>query len=275
MNDQLRQQHFKTNASVDTDDFLNKLNHRIDSESSSKRKVGIGFSTLTVAIFLYMFIPMETIYSNENFYTEIDYLEDSNDLDQLDLINIFASHDIELVSNNEEFKKKNILIFLALTVGLDAQDSWKKEVIAKKLEQGKEQREAWVVGTLTEHLDLNTEQAQKFFPLQNEFHNKADGAKKAHQEKLRELRLAAKDDRSKFDVDAAIDSKMRMKDALVKLESKFLQDTKDILTEEQRAKLLFFEERMKANIAKEMKGSKDFDRNKRGAKRFFDSDRKR
>ena len=170
---------------------------------------------------------------------------------------------------------KNILIFLALTVGLDAQDSWKKEVIAKKMEQGKEQREAWVVGTLTEHLDLDTEQAQKFFPLQNEFHNKADGAKKAHQEKLRELRLAAKDDRSKFDVDAAIDSKMRMKDALVKLESKFLQDTKDILTEEQRAKLLFFEERMKANIAKEMKGSKDFDRNKRGAKRFFDSDRKR
>lgn len=170
---------------------------------------------------------------------------------------------------------KNILIFLALTVGLDAQDSWKKEVIVKKMEQGKEQREAWVVGTLTEHLDLNTEQAQKFFPLQNEFHNKADGAKKAHQEKLRELRLAAKDDRSKFDVDAAIDSKMRMKDALVKLESKFLQDTKDILTEEQRAKLLFFEERMKANIAKEMKGSKDFDRNKRGAKRFFDSDRKR
>ena len=54
-----------------------------------------------------------------------------------------------------------------------------------------------------------------------------------------------------------------------------MQDTKDILTEEQRAKLLFFEERMKANIAKEMKGSKDFDRNKRGAKRFFDSDRKR
>ena len=103
MNDQLRQQHFKTNASLDTDDFLNKLNHRIDSESWSKRKVGIGFSTLTVAIFLYMFIPMETISSNENFYTEIDYLEDSNDLDQLDLINIFASHDIELVSNNEEF----------------------------------------------------------------------------------------------------------------------------------------------------------------------------
>jgi len=134
---------------------------------------------------------------------------------------------------------KNILILLALTVGLYAQDGTVREAMTKKMEQGKEQREAWVIGALTEHLDLNTDQAQKFFPLQNEFHNKADGAKKVHQEKLRELRLAAKDNRSKFDVDAAIDSKMRMKGTIVRLESKFLKDTEGILSEEQRVKLLF------------------------------------
>ena len=170
---------------------------------------------------------------------------------------------------------KNILILLALTVGLYAQDGTVREAMTKKMEQGKEQREAWVIGTLTEHLDLNTDQAQKFFPLQNEFHNKADGAKKVHQEKLRELRLAAKDDRSKFDVDAAIDSKMQMKGTLVRLESKFLKDTEGILSEEQRVKLLFFEERMKANIAKEMKNTKDFDRGNRESKRFFDKNRRK
>ena len=170
---------------------------------------------------------------------------------------------------------KNILILLALTIGLYAQDGTVREAMTKKMEQGKEQREAWVIGALTEHLDLNTDQAQKFFPLQNEFHNKADGAKKVHQEKLRELRLAAKDDRSKFDVDAAIDSKMRMKGTLVRLESKFLKDTEGILSEEQRVKLLFFEERMKANIAKEMKGTKDFDRGNRESKRFFDRNRRK
>jgi Spy/CpxP family protein refolding chaperone len=170
---------------------------------------------------------------------------------------------------------KNILILLALTVGLYAQDGAVREAMTKKMEQGKEQREAWVIGALTEHLDLNTDQAQKFFPLQNEFHNKADGAKKVHQEKLRELRLAAKDDRSKFDVDAAIDSKMRMKGTLVRLESKFLKETEGILSKEQRAKLLFFEERMKANIAKEMKGTKDFDRGNRESKRFFDRNRRK
>ena len=170
---------------------------------------------------------------------------------------------------------KNILILLALTGGLYAQDGAVREAMNKKMEQEKEQREAWVVGALTEHLDLNTDQAQKFFPLQNEFHNKAGAAKKVHQEKLRELRLAAKDDRSKFDVDAAIDSKMRMKGTLIRLESKFLKDTEGILTEQQRAKLLFFEERMKSNIAKEMKGAKDFDRGKRESKRFFDRNRRK
>ncbi|MGY8808569.1 MAG: hypothetical protein ACKVLG_01275, partial [Fidelibacterota bacterium] len=79
-----------------------------------------------------------------------------------------------------------------------------------------------------------------------------DEAKKAHQEKLRELRLAAKDDRSKFDVDAAIDSKIRMKGTLVRLESKFLKDTEGVLTGQQRLKLLFFEERMKDNLSKKM-----------------------
>ena len=103
MNDKLRQQHFKTNTSIDTDDFLNKLYHRIDSESSNKRKAGIGFTTSTLAILLYVFVPMETFSYNKNFYTEIDYLEDSNDIDQLDLINIFTDNNIEFVSNSEEF----------------------------------------------------------------------------------------------------------------------------------------------------------------------------
>jgi len=170
---------------------------------------------------------------------------------------------------------KNILILLVLTGGLYAQDGAERKAMNKKMEQEKEQREAWVVGALTEHLDLNTGQAQKFFPLQNEFHNEAGAAKKVYQEKLRELRLAAKDDRSKFDVDAAIDSKIRMKGTLVRLESKFLKDTEGILSEQQRVKLLFFEERMKANIAKEMKGTKDFDRGKRESKRFFDRNRRK
>ena len=168
---------------------------------------------------------------------------------------------------------KNILILLALTGGLYAQDGAVREAMTKKMEQGKEQREAWVVGALTEHLDLNTDQAQKFFPLQNEFHEKAEEAKEAHNKRLRELRSAAKDDRSKFDVDAAIDSKIRMQGTIVRLESKFLKDTKGILSEEQRMKLLFFEERMRNNLSKKIEDRKDKSPNNRKGKRNFDSSR--
>ena len=103
MSHHFRQKHFKTNVSLDTDEFLDKINHRIDSESSNKRKTGIGLSTLAVAILFYIFIPIGVIASEENLYAEMDYLEDSNDLDELDLINIFADNNIEFVSNNEEF----------------------------------------------------------------------------------------------------------------------------------------------------------------------------
>jgi len=165
---------------------------------------------------------------------------------------------------------------MLLFTALFAQDRDKRAEMSKKeWQQNKDRKEVMLVAKQTQDLDLKPQQAEKFFPLQNEFHNKADGAKKVHQEKLRELRLAAKDDRSKFDVDAAIDSKMRMKGTLVRLESKFLKDTEGILLEEQRVKLLFFEERMKANIAKEMKGTKDFDRGNRESKRFFDRNRRK
>ena len=171
---------------------------------------------------------------------------------------------------------KKILILLAFTAGLYAQDRGDKEAIMKqRMEASKEQREAWIIGTMTKHLDLTSEQATKFFPLQNEFHKKSEEAKKAHSTTLRELRSAAKDDRSKFDVDAAINSKVRMKGTLARLESKFLKDTKGILTKDQRIKLLFFDERMKSNLAKEMKERKGSSAPKGGAKRSFDSNKKR
>ena len=98
-----QQQHFKTNVSFDTEAFLGRMHNRIDSESAQRRRTGIGLSTLAVVILLYVFIPTQTVISDSNLYAEMDYLEDSNDLDQLDLINIFADNNLEFVSNNEEF----------------------------------------------------------------------------------------------------------------------------------------------------------------------------
>ena len=61
-----------------------------------------------------------------------------------------------------------------------------------------------------------------------------------------------------------------MQGKLARLESKFLKDTKGILTEDQRIKLLFFEERMKTRMAKNKS-----EKNAELEKRNFDRKKKR
>ena len=169
---------------------------------------------------------------------------------------------------------KNLLLVMLLFTALFAQDRDKRAEMSKKeWQQNKDRKEVMLVAKQTQDLDLKPQQAEKFFPLQNEFHEKAEAAKEAHNKRLRELRSAAKDDRSKFDVDAAIDSKIRMQGTIVRLESKFLKDTKGILSEDQRMKLLFFEERMRNNLSKKIEDRRDKSQNNRRGKRNFDSSR--
>ena len=169
---------------------------------------------------------------------------------------------------------KNLLLVMLLFTALFAQDREKRAEMSKKeWQQNKDRKEVMLVAKQTQDLDLKPQQAEKFFPLQNEFHEKAEEAKEVHNKRLRELRSEAKDDRSKFDVDAAIDSKIRMQGTIVRLESKFLKDTKGILSEEQRMKLLFFEERMRNNLSKKIEDRRDKSPNNRREKRNFDSRR--
>ena len=99
-----------------------------------------------------------------------------------------------------------------------------------------------------------------------------------HRETVRKLRTAAKDDRSKYDVDAAIESEAGMKARLIRLEAKFLKDTKDVLTTEQRMKLMTFEQTMKKKIADNAKKSqmqKKDGPNKSNDKKRFESPARR
>ncbi len=54
-----------------------------------------------------------------------------------------------------------------------------------------------------------------------------------------------------------------MKEQLAKLESEFLKNTTSVLSNEQRAKLVFQEERMKANMMKKRVESKKPEMSKR------------
>ena len=91
---------------------------------------------------------------------------------------------------------------------------------------------------------------------------------KKYREKMGSLRSKAKDV-SKFDVDTAIKHQLEMKEELAKLESEFLKSTTSVLSNEQRTRLVYQEEKMKSEVAKRMA-----ERGSDISKRNFDSKKK-
>ena len=147
-------------------------------------------------------------------------------------------------------------------------DADKMEVRKKRMEQLSNQKESAMIGIQTNYLDLSPEQAQKFFPMQKEFKDQVRKAQKQYREKVGKLRSKAKD-ASKFDVDTAIKYQLEMKEELAKLESEFLKNTTSVLSNEQRTKLVFQEEKMKSEAAKRVAkqtsdmSKRNFDRKKK------------
>ena len=150
----------------------------------------------------------------------------------------------------------------------NADDMKKMEMRKKRMEQLQDQKESTMIGIQTNYLDLSPEQAQKFFPMQKEYKDLVREAQKQYREKVGKLRSKAKDV-SNFDVDTAIEYQLEMKKEVAKLESEFLKNTSSVLTNEQRARLVYQEEKLKSEAAKRMaeRGSdmskRNFDRKKK------------
>jgi hypothetical protein len=77
-------------------------------------------------------------------------------------------------------------------------------------------------------------------------------------------------DAAKFDVNEAIKLQKEMKDQLAILEADFLRKTTNVLSNEQRTKLVFQQERLKSQMSKrvlddrpEMSKKRDFERTKK------------
>jgi len=150
----------------------------------------------------------------------------------------------------------------------NAEDMEKMEMRKKRMEQLQDKKESTMIGIQTNYLDLSPEQAQQFFPMQKEYKDLIREAQKQYREKVGKLRSKAKDV-SKFDVDTTIKYQLEMKEELAKLESEFLKNTTSVLSNEQRTKLVFQEERMKSETAKRVAkrtsdmSKRNFDRKKK------------
>jgi len=150
----------------------------------------------------------------------------------------------------------------------NAEDMEKMEMRKKRMEQLEDKKESTMIGIQTNYLDLSPEQAQQFFPMQKEYKDMVREAQKQYREKVGKLRSKAKDV-SKFDVDTAIKYQFEMKEELARLESEFLKNTTSILSNEQRTKLVFQEEKMKSETIKRVAkrtsevSKRNFDRKKK------------
>ena len=151
---------------------------------------------------------------------------------------------------------------------MDKVDRDKMEIRKERMEQLNNQRQSTMIGVQTTYLNLSTEQAEQFFPMQNEYKNKANEVQKKYRKKVADLRMKTKD-AAKFDVDKAIKLQKEMKDQLAVLEANFLKKTVNVLSNEQRTKLVFQQEKLKSQMAKlleekpEMSRKRDFDRRKK------------
>ena len=172
---------------------------------------------------------------------------------------------------------KYILLIMMFLTNIFAQDHMDKrnmtdndklEIRKKRMEKLNFQKESTMIGIQTSYLNLTPDQAQTFFPMQNEFKQQVRKVQKKYQDKIGKLRLKARDI-AKFDVDTAIKYQLEMKQELAKLESEFLKRTTSVLSNEQRTKLVFQQEKMKLDMKKKEGESKkpelskrNFDRNK-------------
>ena len=157
---------------------------------------------------------------------------------------------------------KKILIALLLITGLFAQDRDERQ---RPEQRGPEndRKQVWLVATQTEHLKLTLEQAEKFFPLQREYHAKVEAIKKGHRERLGKLRTAAKDDRSKFDADAALKIEMSVKRTMLDEHEKFLNSAKNVLEKNQWVKLIYFEDTIRKRMSQGTKNKQQDMKNMR------------
>ena len=165
-----------------------------------------------------------------------------------------------------------ILIFL-LTVEIFSQDDNSREVLSDSLyEHGNRKSiESMMIWKLTEELELEVGQAEKFFPRFRQHRVEMENLRKKQRSLAGSLKLNMKNDKlTSSEVSRIIKETSSLKRKMSDLEEKFLINSGDILNPVQQAKLGVFKHKM----MKDLKGKMKNKRSEKG-KRKFRNERKR
>ena len=165
-----------------------------------------------------------------------------------------------------------ILIF-SLTVKIFSQEDNSREILSDSLyDQGNRKSiESMMIWKLTEELELEVDQAEKFFPRFRQHRAEMESLRKKQRSLAGSLKLNVKNSKlTSSEVSRIIKETSSLKRKMSDLEENFLIDSGDILTPVQQAKLGVFKHKMMKDLKGKMK-NKRLDK----GKRKFRNERKR
>lgn len=114
-----------------------------------------------------------------------------------------------------------------------------------------EKIKTWKIAFFTEQLNLTPEEAQKFWPVYNEYESKLEELRK----KRRQERRSAKDNLDEMDdkeIEALVDSEMAFRQKELDLQKEYHGKFKSVLPPRKVAKLYAAEEQFKVILLKRM-----------------------
>ena len=165
-----------------------------------------------------------------------------------------------------------ILIFLS-TVEIFSQDDNSREILPDSLyeQENRKSIESMMIWKLTEELELEVDQAEKFFPRFRHHRAEMENLRRKQRSLAGSLKLNMKNEKlTSSEVSRIIKETSSLKRKMSDLEEKFLINSGDILNPVQQAKLGVFKHKM----MKDLKGKMKNKRSDKG-KRKFRNERKR
>ena len=160
-------------------------------------------------------------------------------------------------------KKTILILFVAMTINGIAQQPSQPTTPpasatpvtppAPPAQHKKEKVEAMRIAFLTQKLDLTPEEAQKFWPVYNEFHKKQDELRKKRKEETKAAKQNI-DSLTDKQVESLVDGEIAFKQKNIDLEKEYHSKFKSVLPIKKVAKLYHAEEQFTHHLLEELSG---------------------
>jgi len=144
--------------------------------------------------------------------------------------------------------KKNVLIICLSVIGLPGFTQAKDTTIQDRKEYIRTQKIAFI----STQVELTAEEAEKFWPIYNEYEAKTEAIRKEKRDYLKELKNFEEltDDRAYELTEKVLDAEKRE----TELRSEYLAKFADVLGKKKAAKVFMAEERFKRELLRQIQG---------------------